>query len=258
VMVYALYSEGFRLGGNNSARAADTGFVPLTFLSDKVGNGEIGIKTQLANGRVRLNVNYFDVQWDDIQINQSSVNGQWWLRGTVNGGKGENKGVEYELNWQATDRLYLYSSGSFGDPKYTEDIQRISDVIPAGTPMVWAYKRSMSIGIEYTIPDVFGGDLWFGYNHTYQSSKWNNITNAVARDPDGKVPAWDLANAHVGLTLQNGWEWQLTARNIWDERAINALWNDSSGEFFGDPRFDNMRTYARPRTIGLQVRKRFD
>jgi outer membrane receptor protein involved in Fe transport len=258
IMVYALYSEGFRLGGNNSPRAAATGFVPSTYLSDKVSNSEIGIKSQFANGRVLLNVIAFDIQWDDVQISQSSVNGQWWLRGTINGGKGENKGVEFEAKWQATDRLYLYGSGSFGDPKYTEEIVRLDDVVPAGTPMVWAYKKSVSIGAEYTIPDVLGGDLWFGYNHSYQGKKWNNLDNAIAQDPDGLAPAWNLANAHAGLTMNNGWEFQVTIRNIWDERAVNALWNDSNGEFFGDLRFDNMRSYARPTTVGLTVRKRFD
>lgn len=258
VMFYALYSEGFRLGGTNSSRAANTGFVPLNYLSDKVANAEIGIKSRFANGRVQINFNIFDIQWDDVQISQSSVNGQWWLRGTINGGKGENKGAEFDARWQATDRLYVYASGSFGDPKYTEEIVRLNDVVPAGTPMVWAYERSTSLGLEYSIPDMFGGDVWFGYNHSYQSSKWNNLSNAIDRDPEGLVPSWNLANAHAGLSMENGWEFQLTARNIWDERAVNSLFQDSSGELFGDLRFDNQRSYSRPRTVGLTVRKRFE
>jgi iron complex outermembrane recepter protein len=258
IMLFAQVAEGFRLGGDNSPRAARTGFVPASYLSDKVTNTEVGVKSTFNDGRIRLNVIAFQMAWDDIQINQSSVNGQWWLRGTLNGGKGENKGFEIETQWQMNDHIYVYAYGSFGDPKYTEDIVRLNDTVLAGTPMVWAYKKKVSFGADYTIPNVFNGNLWFGYNQTYEGEKWNTLTNAISRDRDGLVPSYSLANAHVGLTLDNGWEYQLTIRNVWDEKAVNSLVNDSSGAFFGDSRFDNIRNYSRPRTVGLTVRKRFE
>jgi outer membrane receptor protein involved in Fe transport len=62
----------------------------------------------------------------------------------------------------------------------------------------------------------------------------------------------------MGLNLQNGWAVQFDVRNVWNELAYNSLYNDSSGELFGDPRFDNIRNYTKPRTIGLSIRKRFD
>ena len=56
VMVYALYSEGFRLGGENSPRAADTGVVPLTYGPDYLSNYEAGIKSQWFDNRLLLNL----------------------------------------------------------------------------------------------------------------------------------------------------------------------------------------------------------
>ena len=124
--------------------------------------------------------------------------------------------------------------------------------------MVWAFKEKFSFGMEYTVPDVFGGEMWFGYNHSYEGSKYNTLNNAIDRDPDGLVPSWNVANAHVGLTMDDGLELQLSVRNLWDKLAVNGLYNDDSGAFFGDPRFDNQTTYTRPRTIGISVRKRFE
>jgi len=72
------------------------------------------------------------------------------------------------------------------------------------------------------------------------------------------VPSYRHANAHAGLNMENGWEVQLTIRNVFDEKAVNDLFNDSSAAFFGDNRFDNIRSYARPRTVGITVRKRFE
>jgi outer membrane receptor protein involved in Fe transport len=228
-------------------------------LPDKVENTELGIKSTLMNGRMLLNVVAFDVQWKDIQINQSGVDGQWWMRGTLNGGKGQNRGVDISLKWRATENLNIEVTGSFGDPKYTEDIQRLNDVVPAGTSMVWAYKEKISFWADYNIPtDILGGSMWVGYNHTYEGDKWNNLSRAIDQDPEGLVPSHSIANAHVGLDYDNGWSLHLTARNLWDERGINSLWQNNSGELFGDPRFDNMRVYTRPRTFTFSVSKHFE
>lgn len=258
IMAFALYSEGFRLGGHNNRRAANTGFVPLIFESDKVENIEIGLKSSLAAGKLILNVIAFRVEWEDIQINRSGVDGKWWLRGTLNGGRGENQGFEIDARWQASSNLYLYGNGSFGDPKYAEDISTTFVDIPKNTPMVWAYKEKLSLGLEYTILDVFGGYAWLGYNYSYEGSKWNTLSNSIDRDPEGKVPSWNLSNFHAGIATDGGWTYQLTIRNAFDQLGLNSLSNNSSGDLFGDPRFNNIRNYARPRTIGLKVTKRFE
>jgi outer membrane receptor protein involved in Fe transport len=258
VMFYALYSEGFRLGGNNSQRAANTGFVPLVYQPDKVENYEAGIKSQFADGRVLLNVIGFSVVWDQIQINQSGVDGLWWSRGTINGGEAENKGVEITAEWQATDQLNLSARATISDPKFKDEIVRFNDVVPAGAPMVWAAEAKYYASLEYLMPDILGGDLWFRYDYSYEGEKWNGLTNIIENDRDGLVPSWNLSNAHLGLTMENGWEFQFDVRNVWNELAYNSLYNDSSGELFGDPRFDNIRNYTKPRTIGLSIRKRFD
>jgi len=258
VMIYALFSEGFRLGGNNSQRAANTGFVPLVYEPDKVENYEAGIKSQFAGGRVQLNVIAFSVVWDQIQINQSGVDGRWWLRGTINGGEAENKGVEITAEWQVTDNLNVAARATISDPQFKEEIIRFDDVVPAGAPMVWAADSKYYASLEYVVPEVLGGNLWFRYDYSYEGEKWNSLDNIVQNDPDGIVPSWSLSNVHLGLTLQNGWELQADVRNVWNELAYNSLYNDSSGQLFGDPRFDNIRNYAKPRTIGFSVRKRFD
>lgn len=258
VMVYALYSEGFRLGGNNSLRAANTGVVPLVYEPDKVENYEAGLKSQWADRRLLLNLIGFSATWDKIQVSQSGVNGVWWQRGTFNGGEAEVRGVELTAEWQATSRLNLSAGATFSDSEFKEEIVRIADVVPAGAPMVWSPKRKLHAGLEYVVPEVLGGDLWFRYDYSYESRKWNTLDNIVAANRDGIVPSWDMSNVHVGLTLRSGWELQFDVRNVWNDIAYNSLENDPSGQLFGDPRFDNLRSYAKPRTIGLTVRKRFE
>ena len=68
-MVYALYSEGFRLGGNNSAARRETGVVPLEYKPDTLKNYEVGLKSQWLDNRLQVNVTAFFMEWDDIQLN---------------------------------------------------------------------------------------------------------------------------------------------------------------------------------------------
>jgi outer membrane receptor protein involved in Fe transport len=55
-MVYALFSQGFRLGGTNNIRAANSGFIPRSYAPDFMDNYEIGLKSEWADSTFQLNV----------------------------------------------------------------------------------------------------------------------------------------------------------------------------------------------------------
>ena len=123
-MIYLLYSEGFRLGGNNSARAAESGVIPpLNYEPDKLSNYEAGLKSQWFDDAVQFNVSLFFMEWDQIQLNASGSNAgnPCWLRGTFNGGKAEQKGVEMNGAWQVTPSFSIEASAFFADPEFSEE-----------------------------------------------------------------------------------------------------------------------------------------
>jgi outer membrane receptor protein involved in Fe transport len=114
------------------------------------------------------------------------------------------------------------------------------------------------LAVEYTVPDVLGGDLWFRYDTSYQGESWDNLDAALEQDPTGLIPSWETSNLQAGLSLQNGWDVSLMARNVWNDTGINSLYHSSyASVWFDDPRWRNERTIQRPRTYGLSVTKRF-
>ncbi|MGD9599811.1 MAG: TonB-dependent receptor [Steroidobacteraceae bacterium] len=261
-MVYFLYSEGFRLGGNNSIRAAATGSIPATYDPDLLRNYEVGLKSEWLDRRVRLNVTLFDMKWTDIQIYSRVGGGPWWLRGTFNGETGESKGAEISGAWHVTKNFSLQGSAYFAKSEYTADTfdPRGNLFLEKGQEMPNAPKRKLWLAAEYTIPQFAGlpGDLWFRYDTTYRGEAWDNLTAAEDNDPGGRIPSWRSDNAQVGMDFNNGLQVSLMARNIWDEAGVSAIsYSDYQSEWFGDSRFRNMRTLQRPRTITLSVRKRF-
>ena len=67
IMGYVSYSEGFNGGGiNNQFRTVlpNNGIIP--FFSETLENYEIGLRSDLLDGRLRLNATYFTADWVDI------------------------------------------------------------------------------------------------------------------------------------------------------------------------------------------------
>ena len=262
-MMYFTYSEGFRLGGNNSARAAATGLIPPSYGPDTLSNYEAGLKSEWLNNTLQLNVSLFHMVWDDIQINDRADNGPFWARGTVNAGKAQTQGAEINGTYYINDNLVLEGSVFLAEPEFAETfVTQDLDIIPEGATMPNSPERKFWAALQYTVPDldVVNGDLWFRYDTSYQSETYNSLSNAIEEDPAGIVPSWTSANFQMGLELESQWDISLMVRNVWDRRNVNWLSNLGYGEepVFSDPRFNRAISFQKPRTISLTVRKGFE
>ena len=261
-MLYALFSQGFRLGGSNSQRAAATGLVPQNYGADKLNNYEAGLKSEWFDNRLQLNVSTFYMVWNDIQINnEGGVEDKWWLRGMINGDTARTMGVE--VNWDAslTDSLRFEGGIFLANPEFNSEFTLLSgEVVTDGTTMPISPEFKYYFALEYTVWDWRGlGDLWARYDTSYQSEVYNGLSTAIAEDPEGRQPAWTQSNFQLGIETRKGPQIVLEVNNVWDERTIS--WLDSGSNFqaaqFGDPRFHNVRSYVAPRSIGLSATFRF-
>ncbi|MDX1499105.1 MAG: TonB-dependent receptor [Woeseiaceae bacterium] len=276
-MLYALYSQGFRVGGANSQRAANTGLIPQTYDSDLVNNYELGVKSQWLDGRLTLNASAFHMNWEDYQT--TSGGGFWWLFGIVNASDAETTGLELDARWQLTDRLSFEAKLFMADPKFTENYCSIFEDgvkqpcpvdgsgnviedeldIRKGMPMPNSPESTAHASLYYTVPDVWGGDLWFYYDYYYSSKIWNNTSNIVENDRDGIAPSWSSSTFSAGLMLPNDLNLEINVRNLFDQQGYSYVWTGEAdnAELFGDPRYRRIRAQERPRTIWFTVRKGF-
>ncbi len=275
-MIYFLYSEGFRLGGSNSERAAENGFLPLNYESDKLSNYEVGLKSQWLDDRVQFNLSVFYMEWDQIQLNVSGsrADNPFWLRGTFNGGKAEQKGVEMNGVWQVTEDFNIQASAFFADPEFSEDtIYPDPDdgiAIPAGTTMPVSPEEKYWIALDYTLPNFFDlpGKSWTRFSYSYQGEVWRS-TGAIldfieAQTPEERaearellLPSYSTSTFQLGFTADTGWETALIVRNLFDETGYNYISGSNYGEFFGDERYKYVRSLQRPRSISLSFSKKW-
>lgn len=269
-MIYGLFSQGFRLGGNNNPKAVRVNFVEATYQPDKLNNYEVGIKSEWLENRLQLNASLFYLDWEDIQLVIGSADGGlWWLTGQANGGGGENKGVELAFDWLATENLRISGSAYVGDPVYTQDYITLEGVqeVTKGTSMPDSSKEKFSIAADYTIPDVLGGDMWLRADAYYESPKYSALWRAEWANPNSPdyevgrtydVDSFTKYNFQAGYEREN-WAVTLFVKNLTNERA-NTFTSSGTGfyaEFWGNPAFGEQQTLARPRTTSLRFTYRF-
>ena len=65
-MMYATYSEGFRVGGSNPLKPAS--ILPQIYTSDTLENYELGAKTEWLDNRLRFNVSVYSMDWKDFAV----------------------------------------------------------------------------------------------------------------------------------------------------------------------------------------------
>jgi iron complex outermembrane receptor protein len=278
-MLYALYSEGFRLGGQNSPRASARGIIPEQYKPDVLENYELGFKSQWLDNRLLLNASLFYMEWADIQLRaDASAEDPWWVEGIFNGGKAEQKGIELQVEWQVSDNFSFEIGGFLADPEFSESFSTpAGSPVEEGWPMPDSPDEKLWTAFEYRVPGflVRDGDFWTRFSYSYQGEFWNSLTAircfenpvvdgepwctaAEAADAEDQlVPSWSTSTLQFGVTSTTGWEAALIVRNLFDEDAAGYMSGSDYGAFFDDPRFRYRVTPQRPRTVSLSFTKRW-
>ena len=137
VMFYASAATGVRTGGANDGRVVSRGADPL-YDNEDVISYEVGMKSTLLDGDMRLNVSAFTNQYDDVKAQlfavacNDSTSGQTVAQcvdeGTTttfeyyeNGGGVDTTGIELDVQWYPTDSLTLSSTLTWLDAEFSKD-----------------------------------------------------------------------------------------------------------------------------------------
>lgn len=223
ILGYVKYSNGFQSGGFNADFAPP---LPpgqwIPFDSESVDAYEIGLKSTLADGRLRLNVDAFMQRYKDFQIFQRVLNGNTSIQIVSNAGKATSQGIETEITWLPTDRLQLTLNGAWTDATY----DRFENPAPQpgepddfnGNYLNYAPKFKVFAGVQYVQPIGGAGDVTFNVDYSYQDKMYSDPRNRATFD---LIPSYDLWNARVTYASA-GDRWNVSAwiRNATDEEYI--------------------------------------
>lgn len=244
---YGIVSQGFRSGGFNG-RPTSEGEIG-SFDPEILTSYEVGLKNDLFDRRLRLNVGAFYNQYEDMQVNVSyPVLGGVVVR-TENAGKARIWGVEAEGRYFATDWLTLEGAVGYLNAAYEEyssrdadgNILDYSDLELKHTPP-W----TASLGAVFT-GRIGQFDTTFRVDAAYMDEQYSDTQN----QPLLKGEAHTLVNASLNFKAENGLSFGVEGQNLTDEQVIKEGY-DGSGAFGFIEAY-----YNPPRRIYASVRYAF-
>ncbi|HWJ70751.1 MAG TPA: TonB-dependent receptor [Sphingobium sp.] len=260
IMAYGQVSTGFKGGGINPRPF--TAFQVVPFDPETLTSYELGLKTDLLDRRLRLNVAAFISDYDNIQLtllscpqysDPSTTDDDFGpCAANANAGDGRIKGFEVEATLRPTTGLVIDGALSYLDFHY----KRINPA--AGGPgnpngpqlnntMPYTPKWKWSVGIQYEMDLGSAGSLTPRFDASYQDVTFSNPGNTLLE----RIPAYTLANAR--LTWRNGagdLEVAGEVTNLFGKYYYITAY-DSAGAGFATAQPGSPRQWA------LSVKKRF-
>ena len=239
VLAYASFNRGFKSGGFNAGQPGTPAFSP-----EQLDAYEVGLKTDLADRRVRLNLAGFYYEYKDVQVQQLNTAGII----VINGARARVYGLDADLIVKITDGLRLTSGIGWISPKFKSFPVCPISTPQGGTPTTFgscagnqlplAAKFTGNIGLDYSAP-VGNGSLSLGGNLYYSSGFFPESDNAY------RQPKYAQLGANVRYEFNNGLWIAAFGKNLTNKRVINFETTIPFGIHTG--------FFQAPRTYGLSL-----
>ncbi|MBE9040678.1 TonB-dependent siderophore receptor [Oscillatoriales cyanobacterium LEGE 11467] len=194
------------------------------FLEPEEGDGfEVGVKTELSDGRLFANLAYFNITRQNVAApdpNATSV-----FNAFIGTGEQNSQGFEFDLGGELLPGWSLVASYSHIDAEVTEDT-----VIPIGNHLIGIPRNSASLWTKYTIPSGDLAGLGFGVGINYVGEREGDLNNSFQLDD------YFLTNAAISYERED-WTFAVNFKNIFDVEyiqgsPINRLRNIEVGDPF--------------------------
>jgi iron complex outermembrane receptor protein len=272
VNLYATYSEGFRIGGDNPTGNYDTpgcaaalkifgitAASTATFKSDDLKNYEVGLKTAWDNGRIIANISGFREDWSDLQstIDLDQVVSGCGASFVSNAGVARIYGAEAEVRAALTEHWQVRVTGQYADGKIVEVVKGSTGVV--GAPLQSAPKTQIAAGFAYSISPRAQWTATARVDYAYVGpSNFNNTNTPI--DPNYLLPGYGEANVRFSAEHDN-WQYTTYVNNLTNTIPELGVYEASGGpgNYAGAFAAGTQRfiTTSAPRTFGVKVEKRF-
>ncbi|MFV3073734.1 TonB-dependent receptor [Niveispirillum fermenti] len=239
LMVYGLYSEGFRFGTPNTSGLSAFP-IPSGSRSDSLKNYEAGLRSTLADGKLLLDATAFYVDWTDIQLRLLTPDNYNYAS---NGAAASIKGLEMSASWQATANLDLQSTVTYMKARLDEDLFILwYGTAPKGARLAGSADWSIANTAIYRFDADFDPTVTIA--HRYLSKGISDMNSAVPGITANEQGGYNLFDLRLGATFGTT-SATVFANNVTDKRGVTRTVPEANGLSQG---------LVRPRTYGVTLR----
>jgi iron complex outermembrane receptor protein len=245
-LLYASLSKGYKAGGVNLG-VNDVAILPETNVV-----GELGAKTTLLDGRLRINGDVFYSNYKNLQLLGLTAPPPTGTPSFRNVPKSRSYGVELEV--QGVFGPWSFNAGGALLKAKTRTDAALSNatgiganfaVVPAGTRLPFSPKVTFNAGVQYEF-QALGGSIIPRLQYSYQSSSYA----AMFRNVNSYLPARGLLDARITYEKDNI-RLEGFVTNLTDKTYVAMQIADSSS-------LNGGKLYGAPSQVGARLTYRFD
>ena len=284
IMVWGVYSEGYRVGGANRSRGIPT--VPTFYDSDIVENMELGIKSSFNDDTIQVNATVYEMSWKGMQMEFTDPSfsidhdpnvcptdadggytdycrNQPWQAVVANLGDATVKGMDISITAILNENIQVgFNLTSIFD-QYVVPLETFPDdrFIGGQAPLGLDPKSdlplfsdlSYSLYAEYSgqLSILGGGAFYARLQHNFEGVSINQLGDGDPA-PQQEQGDYRLTDLILGYDMGNV-KAQLSLNNISDERGITYRDSYDFDPFYGR----NSDNVVRPRNYSLSIRMYF-
>jgi iron complex outermembrane receptor protein len=243
-VAYLSYARGFKSGGYNYPASAGPVLDP-----EILDSYEVGLKTDLRNGRVQLRSAAFFTDVNGLQV----VRGAAGALVTENAANADVRGLEIDVDFAFRENLSLTVAAALLDSEYTEYTAGV--LVPLYVPpygsaplaggldvrgrsLLRTPDRTLSVGVRYRKPLGAIGSIAFAGTYAHRDDYYFDFS-AAPETEWLKQHAHGVLNARVAYVASDErWELGLWSNNLTDELYYDdaVLTNVASRVSYADPR----------------------
>ena len=267
--LYASYSTGYRSGGFNGSHYDDANDTGDAFDEEEITSVEAGFKSDLMDGRARLNATLYKYEYDNLQVSQLLANDNGTVSSSItNSGSTKRDGLETSLMFSATEDLLVSLAYTINNGDFENFPALITDAANGGAVMKTAHlaqrsspDSSLNFNIDWTLMRGVNSNLHWTINGNWQDERTPIALNTAVYNTDA-VPGGDTPVVFEQLTNDErtiintrlAWTKQLSdssvtialwGRNITDDDHRNFSFN------YGDALGTSVAQYGEPRVWGV-------
>ena len=245
-MVYLTFASGFKPGGSNLTFGFDNDNAPPmvfpTYEAETVDSVELGIKTDLLDGRARANIAAFSYDYENLQFQATDPDP--YRGGVANIPESEMSGVEIEFTGLVTDSFTVDMNLSFLNSEVTSDYDVLDNV---DAYQYFFGQEDLRYGLRENVrgnklakTPEFTADVNFTYETDLSSGnlltavvqyvKRGELEQRVSNNPIvDSIGAYAVVNLTVGIDFANDIGLDFMILNATNKDGVNSSMTDVFG-----------------------------
>ncbi|MDT8320408.1 MAG: TonB-dependent receptor [Xanthomonadales bacterium] len=243
-LLYLTFAEGFKSGGFQFA-AFNPEAAGVVFEPEELTSYELGLKSDLWGGRMRLNASGFVYSYENQQLPRivllpSGSFGQV----ITNAAESDINGIEVDVSVAPTPGLMLSAGYAYLDATYDKFV--FNEALDfSGNQMPRAPEHSYFVNVDYERP-IGSGTGFVHADWSWQDDIFFEFDEGATIGT--RQEAFGLLNVEAGFEMA---QWRFAA---WSKNLTDKTYRSSVLNFGGN----TIEFLGLPRTYGLSVRYAFD